>query len=272
MKRSLFLILVVVGAVSALLLLFGKEGSKTLFANSEDPRTSVSEAQQLEPKRETLGIVSNEVNPNKPASPGPPTFRNGSLEIALAFDDGTLDEADALRIADDLSNVFSHLAADLVRIDDRNQLVFEGKGRSWPDALDTAWLIREVSGKRYLRVPKSVSDAYMQAFDFIEQHEIRESDVAELLAGVGSGSANAESIVLLSTRSVAEEDILEALENMSTGQIKPPSALAYRFPEESAGLDSLIAETLFLQFDEDVVAYSQRVVVIRVDDKWKIAL
>lgn len=271
MKRACFLILVVVGVVAALFLLFRREAFKTLSENPEDPMTSASEAQEFEPNRGTSGIVSGEVNLKNPASTGPPAFRNGNLEIALAFDDTSLDEADALRIADDLSNVFSHLAANLVPIGDGNQLVFEGKGRAWPDALDTAWLIREMEGERYLSVPKSVSDAYIQAFDFIDRHEIRQSDVAEFLAGVGSGSADAERVVALSAGPVADEKVLEALKEMATGDIKPPSVLAYRL-SETTGLDGLIAETLFLQFDGDVVTHAEIVGVIRVGDKWKLAL
>jgi hypothetical protein len=71
--------------------------------------------------------------------------------------------------------------------------------------------------------------------------------------------------------SVPTEKLEEVLKEMSKGQIKLPSVLAYRVLSEQTP-EVLFAETLFLRIQNTVATYAEVVGVARVNGEWKIAL
>jgi hypothetical protein len=201
----------------------------------------------------------------------PTKFKNGTLEFFIDFEDSSISAEQAYRISQDLNNVFSHLSARLVRHGDQKKLVFEGKGRNWPDALDSVRILRSRNGRDSLYINTSVSEAYKKAFDFIEQKGINEAEVAGLLDNLTSGDSSIADVAVLSLQSVPSKKLEEVLEEMSEGQIKQPSVLAYRILPEQAP-DAVFAETLFLELNNEVATYAEVVGLVQVNGKWKIAL
>jgi hypothetical protein len=249
-------------------LLFRDDTSRLPEENHELPRLKPQNEHERDESSHLIGKGDPVVN----SSPGfLPKFKNGSLELSLKFEDSSISPADAYRISKDLNNVFSHLNASFVENGDQKRLVFKGEGRHWPDILDPLRMPREIDGTQSLYIPQVVSDAYKQAFDFIEQHKIEESEVSALLAELESGRSDTESIAVLSTGAVPAKKLAEVLKELAKGQIKSPSVLAYKILDVN-NLRAVFAETPFLKFEDDGVIYSVVVGVVRVGNKWKIAL
>jgi hypothetical protein len=268
MKR--FYILLFAGIALAVILLVKNDTSSLPEKVFENHASPTPKPQKDQSRIESSIPTSKEDSIlNSPPS-NTSKFKNGSLELSLEFEDSSISAAEASRISEDLNDVFSHLDAKLIKVGDQERLVFEGKGRNWPDILDTLRMPREADGSRSLFIPLEVSDAYRQAFDFIEQHKIEESEVSALLAELESGGSNTESLAVLSPGVVPVNELEGVLEKLARGRIKSPSVLAYRILDVNNSR-AVFAETLFLEFNNDSVTYTQVVGVIRLMNKWKIA-
>lgn len=269
MKRLYLLILIGVVIFFNFLIRPDKSGSLEEDVESKRPKNFEPQVDVAVDESPDY-VVVDEISPN-PLPTVPTRFKNGSLELFIDFEDPSINAEQAYRITKDLNNTFSHLSARLVQSGNQKKLVFEGKGRNWPDALDSIRILRSNGSNDSLFITKSVSDAYKQAFEFMEKYEVRESEVADLAISLASGESDVTTIAVLSLPSVSEKRLEEVLEEMSQGRIKQPSVLEYQSMSEYAA-GALFAETLFLEFNDDVVTHAQIIVVVRIEDEWMIAL
>lgn len=269
MKRLFLLILV--GFAVAFYIFVRNDESSILEEAVESEEPSGFEPQESSRDEESSGSLAVDEIVSVPMSIGPTRFKNDGLEVPLDFEDSSVSAEQAYRISEDLNSVFSHLSAKLVQHGDQKKIAFEGKGRNWPDVLDSVRILRSSGGYDSLYITKGVSDAYRQAFEFIEKHGIKQSEVGELLADVASGESSVTDIAVLSVHSASTDKLEEVLKEMSKGRIKQPSALAYGGLPDYAP-DAVFAETLFLDHNNNIVTYAEVVGVVRVDGEWKIAL
>jgi hypothetical protein len=269
MKRTFLLI--ATGLTLTILFLVRYDESRPSEKVFKSEETSLAEPHEnLEAKKYSEELFVSDMDLDS-LPLGPAKFKNEALEIFIDFEDPTVSKEQAYRISQDLNNVFSHLTARLVQHSDQKKLVFEGKGRNWPDVLDPIRMLQSNNGLDVLYVNKSVSDAYKEAFDYMEQQGIKEGKLARLLDKLASGTSSIADIVVFSMDSVPTEKLEEVLKEMSKGQIKLPSVLAYRVLSEQTP-EVLFAETLFLRIQNTVATYAEVVGVARVNGEWKIAL
>lgn len=273
MKRIFYTLILMIVTIFTVIILSKRNVSFPSPVDSErDVATTKIESkpQTLKEERSKRDDLLAKETPHE-STPTQPFFKNHSLEIAINFEDKSLTSTQTSRISQDLNYVYSHLVARMVEHGDQKQIVFEGEGRIWPDALNFIWMIRESGENQSLNVTTDVSNAYLKAFQFIEDNEIDERGVDVILTKIESGSSQTDSLTVFSLQSISEPKIKEALNELSKGKIKRPSVLSYQASDFN-DVECVIAESTYLKIEKNSVTFSQRIALIRVDNKWKIAL
>ena len=202
---------------------------------------------------------------------GTPVFKCGLLELAMKFEDTSISPVIAHKISNDINGVFSHLDVKFMPFRDGKRLDFEGEGRIRPDALKVVWLVHEEGRKQILSVPKSVTDAYLKAFEFMRNENIDEAKVHQFIDEVKSGSIGHEVFAQIKTSNLSSKALVDLASELRDGEVKVPSVLSYKFLN-FGGREELVAETLFLEIQDASVTFAQRIGIIRINDTWRIFL